>query len=146
MIKEFQGEFRWLSNFAPCKISLGDLTFPSVEHAYMSCKCEYPQWKQFCVSEPSPGKVKKASKTIKLVSNWELIKVPVMILCVTKKFNQEPYKTKLINTGGEFIQEGNRWGDKFWGVDLHSNQGCNTLGTIIMSIRSSIIFNELQLL
>ena len=38
MIKEFKGDYRWLSNFTPCKIELDGFIYPSVEHAYMSAK------------------------------------------------------------------------------------------------------------
>ena len=38
-ILQFQGEYRWLSNFAPVKIKLDGYTFASVEAAYMSAKC-----------------------------------------------------------------------------------------------------------
>jgi ribA/ribD-fused uncharacterized protein len=142
-IKEFQGEFRWLSNFTPCNIIFNGTTFPSVEHAYMSAKCSESSWKLFCTQESNPGKVKRESRKVKLVQDWDLIKVNVMTICIVKKFNQEPFKTKLVNTAGAFIQEGNRWGDTFWGVDLRTGKGCNTLGVIIMTVRSSIIINHI---
>jgi predicted NAD-dependent protein-ADP-ribosyltransferase YbiA (DUF1768 family) len=37
-ITEFQGEFRWLSNFFPVQIEYEGLTYPSVEHAYQAGK------------------------------------------------------------------------------------------------------------
>lgn len=45
MIREFQGNKRWLSNFAPVQIKLEELIFPSVEHAYMSAKSNDVSWK-----------------------------------------------------------------------------------------------------
>ena len=44
-ILEFQGEYRWLSNFSPCEIILDGITYKSVEHAYMSAKSENEEWK-----------------------------------------------------------------------------------------------------
>ena len=38
MIKEFRGEYAWLSNFASVPITLDGIQYPSVEHAYMSAK------------------------------------------------------------------------------------------------------------
>jgi len=38
MIKEFKGEYSWLSNFAPVNILLAGKIYPSVEHAFMSMK------------------------------------------------------------------------------------------------------------
>lgn len=139
MIEEFQGEFRWLSNFVPAKIILDGVEFPSVEHAYVSAKCDDAEWKMFCSdSSNTSADIKRKGRGIQLKDNWNDIKVNVMRECVTQKFNQEPYRTLLIETGDEYIQEGNRWGDKFWGVYLKTGQGENNLGKLIMEIRESI--------
>lgn len=47
MIREFNGDYRWLSNFSPCNVTIDGLTYPSVEHAYQSQKCSFPEWKPF---------------------------------------------------------------------------------------------------
>lgn len=139
IIKEFQNEYRWLSNFSPCKIILDDVEYPSVEHAYMSAKSNDEEWKKYCSDvNNTAGQVKKQSRRVKLVDNWDLIKIDVMKQCLIQKFNQEPYKTKLIETGDLHIQEGNRWNDKFWGVCLKTNQGQNHLGKLIMEIRNNL--------
>ena len=139
MIKEFQNEFRWLSNFAPVKIILDGVEFPSIEHAYMSAKSDDMKWKKFC-SNPNnkANDVKRQSRNIVLKENWNNIKLDVMVECVKQKFNQEPYRTKLLETGTLYIQEGNRWNDKFWGVCLKTNKGENHLGKLIMDVRSTL--------
>ena len=48
MIKEFQGEYRFLSNFAKVDITIDGLTYRSVEHAYISQKSDDIEWKNFC--------------------------------------------------------------------------------------------------
>ena len=138
MIKEFQKEHRWLSNFAPCKIVLEGGVYNSVEHAYMSAKCDDPEWKAFCQKTEKPGQVKKASRRIKLRPDWDDLKIEVMKKCLKQKYTQEPYKTKLKKTGTQCIQEGNRWNDKFWGVCLKTGEGKNILGKLIMGIRAEI--------
>lgn len=138
MIREFQGNNRWLSNFAPVQIKLDGLIFPSIEHAYMSAKSDDDSWKKFCANEKNTaGKVKRASRSIELVEDWETKKLEVMAECIKQKFSQEPYKTKLFATGKQHIQEGNRWGDKFWGVCLKTNNGENHLGKLIMNVRDT---------
>ena len=54
------------------------------------------------------------------------------------KFSHEPLRSKLIATGSEYIQEGNWWGDTFWGVDLKADHphGDNRLGIMLMEIRN----------
>tara|TARA_X000001382_G_scaffold25412_3_gene16006 strand:+ start:10256 stop:10681 length:426 start_codon:yes stop_codon:yes gene_type:complete len=139
MIREFQGDERWLSNFAPCSIKREGFIFPSVEHAYMAAKSAKGSWKKFCANEANAaGQVKRASRNIDLVENWDTLKLEVMEDCVRQKFNQEPHKAKLLSTGKQHIQEGNRWGDKFWGVCLKTNKGENHLGRLIMQIRDEL--------
>jgi ribA/ribD-fused uncharacterized protein len=142
IIKEFQGEYRWLSNFWPCKIKLDGTIYPSVEHAYMSAKSKDVNWKQFCLNN-SPGKIKKVSRTsaCRLVPNWEEIKLKVMEDCVRQKFNQTQLKGLLLGTGSSYIQEGNNWGDEFWGVSLKTGRGLNHLGKIIMKVRLELYNN-----
>lgn len=142
MIAEFRGPTRWLSNFAPCVIILEGRKYKSVEHAYMSAKSDMESWKVFCQFTEKPGEVKKASKTVELRSHWEDIKIHVMKECINQKFNQEPYKSALLLTKDETLQEGNNWGDKFWGVDLKTGEGNNYLGKIIMSKRAELRLSE----
>lgn len=139
MIKEFQNEYRWLSNFAPVKILLNGTEYPSVEHAYMSAKSDADDWKRFCADPDNrAGDVKRQSSNIVLKDNWHEIKIDVMRECIYQKFTQEPYRTKLLETGWQRIQEGNRWGDTFWGVCLKTNKGKNNLGKLIMEVRGTL--------
>ena len=139
MIEEFQGEYRWLSNFYPVKIVIDGVEYPSVEHAYCSCKSTDSKWKSICSNEKNPGKIKRKSKKIKVIDDWDDKKLSIMKKCLEQKFNQEPFKSMLIQTGNEIIQEGNRWNDKFYGVCLKTNKGKNKLGKLIMNIRYELI-------
>lgn len=115
-------EFRWLSNFYPCTIEFDNMQFKSVEHAYMSAKSNAIEWKEFCMTEDNPAIVKRRSYEINIDPDWDMRKVDVMRTCITKKFTQEPFRSMLLNTGTEYIQEGNYWGDRFWGIDLNINR------------------------
>ena len=133
--------YKWLSNMQPVDIFLKGKTYPSVEHAYMSEKSNENSWKEFCSQKEISGKqVKTYSRTIELRPDWEDVKLLVMEYCLRRKFEQEPFKSLLINTGNENIQEGNYWGDTFWGVDLKKepNIGENHLGRLIMKIRDGL--------
>ena len=61
-----------------------------------------------------------------------------MKLCLEQKFTDPTYKKLLLNTGDLYIQEGNYWGDKFWGICLKTNTGQNILGHLIMNIRTRL--------
>jgi predicted NAD-dependent protein-ADP-ribosyltransferase YbiA (DUF1768 family) len=139
-IKEFQGEYRWLSNFAQCSITLGDSTYPSVEHAYMSAKSEEESWKAKCSSGKfSAGEIKTMSRGVKLIEGWGDKKLAIMEGCVRQKYNQEPYKAKLLAIPKDTeIQEGNRWKDTFWGMDILTSKGENHLGILIMRVKKEL--------
>lgn len=138
-ISEFRGEYCWLSNFYPCSIILEGVEYPSVEHAYMSRKSDSELWKDFCATTVSPEEVKKAFRRISLIPVWYRIKVEVMRECLIQKYSREPLRSKLIATGSQILQEGNWWGDQFWGVDLKTGVGENNLGKLIMGIRDELI-------
>lgn len=137
MITQFRGEYNWLSNMYKCPVGYGNYTFQSVENAYMFAKnnnCK--DWLKFCLENP-PNICKKESKNIKIREDWEEIKLEVMYKLLLQKFKQEPFRSKLLATNNENIQEGNFWNDIFWGVDLKQNPnvGENHLGRLIMYIR-----------
>lgn len=141
-IKSFVGEYRWLSNFAPVNVKIGENIFRSVEHAYQSEKSQEKNWKTCCLCIDRPGKIKKMSRKIKLSSDWEEKKIKVMKECLEQKYEQEPYKTLLIKTYPMIIEEGNYWNDIFWGIDLRTNKGKNILGKLIMNIRKRLILKN----
>lgn len=140
MIKEFQKEYRWLSNFAPVDIKWEHgIVYPSVEHFFVSYKTDHIPTKKKIASIEHPAQAKKYGQKIDLVDNWDERKDMVMMIGLIEKFKQEPYRTKLIETGDEYIQEGNYWGDTYWGVDLKTGEGENKLGKMIIEIREEII-------
>tara|TARA_R110000851_G_scaffold248445_2_gene400962 strand:+ start:1427 stop:2317 length:891 start_codon:yes stop_codon:yes gene_type:complete len=136
MIKQFIDEYRWLSNFAPVTIKFDGIEYASVEHAYMSAKSDDMEWKSKCADKQiTAGQIKRKSKDIMLVDDWEELKLGVMEECTRLKFNEEPYRTLLEGTNHEEIEEGNTWNDTFWGINLKTGEGENNLGKLIMKIR-----------
>jgi ribA/ribD-fused uncharacterized protein len=139
MIQEFRDEYRWLSNFYPCEIRFRGKRYQSVEYAYMSAKSDDRAWKQLCAAAKlKPSKIKKKSRHLILVPTWEAIKLDIMRECLELKFAQEPFHSWLLETGDIYLQEGNRWGDTFWGVDLETGEGENHLGKLLMEIRTAL--------
>lgn len=140
MIKEFQGEYRWLSNFWPVDIEYEGLQYPSVEHAYQAAKfldCKIRE--EFTYG--SPGRAKRLTRQKGLAelmrTDWDNVKLSIMLDLTRKKYRADKgLATKLINTGDMYIEEGNTWGDKFWGVC--KGRGANNLGLIIMTVREEL--------
>lgn len=139
-IDEFQGPYRFLSNFWPAQIALNGVVYRSVEHAYMAAKSVDPEWHRVCAETESPAAVKRASRGIVLRPDWDAARVSVMLDCLRQKFAVDPLRSNLLATGDAYLQEGNRWGDTFWGVDLRKSPpvGANTLGTLLMQVRAEL--------
>lgn len=138
MIKQFKDEYSWLSNFYLCLIKINSLIFPSVEHAYQSEKSQELSWKILCQNEDA-SIVKKKSRKLEInLKEWNKRKLKVMEECINQKFDQEPFKSLLLQTGEKYIQEGNYWGDEYWGVNLKTGKGLNHLGKLIMKKRDKL--------
>lgn len=142
MIKEFQKEYRWLSNFWVFDNSMiyGDLIFTTNEHFYVAMKT-LDQSKRIEVANHSLKGLKKFGNTLTLREDWDDVKISVMEYGLRYKFSEANpvLRQKLINTGDLHIQEGNYWGDKFWGVCLKTGDGENNLGKLLMKIREEML-------
>lgn len=141
-ITEFRGEYRFLSNFWPCKVQLGDIVFPSAEHAYQARKSLDPVVQRSLAQLASPGEAKRYGRTIELRPDWERVKKRVMLLVVLTKFIQNPDLAKLLVATEDIpLEEGNTWHDNFWGAcrcDDHAGDGLNYLGRILMMVRDIV--------
>ena len=135
MIKKFQDEYRWLSNFEPVEVELDGVKYPSVENAYQAAKTlDLEERKQFETCTSLVAKIR--GKNLVMWSLWDSAKLLVMYNLCRQKYAQEPYKTLLLETGDQELQEGNWWGDVYWGVCR--GQGENNLGKLIMKIRNDL--------
>lgn len=137
-IIQFQGEYRFLSNFWPCKVSFGVFDFPSVENAYQALKCK-SQSEMYQFTGITAGQAKRLGRKVEIIECWDTIKVDVMHFLLEKKFfNNAELAKKLKATGNRELVEGNTWGDCFWGVDLLEGSGENNLGKLLMKVRENV--------
>ncbi len=140
IIDEFQGEYRFLSNFWMCDIKYEGITYTSSEAAYQAAKSLDSRVRE-AFTTVMPGKSKRMGSSVELREDWEEVKLQVMEVIVREKFWHNPeLKQKLTDTGDAFLIEGNTWGDKFWGCTYTKSdprwEGANHLGVILMQIRS----------
>jgi ribA/ribD-fused uncharacterized protein len=142
MIKEFQGKYRPFSNFWYATVKVGEIEFPTNEHAYVYLKAAYsvdkikllPQLLQL-----KPGEAKKLGRTLPFRPDWDAVKYGVMEDLCRRKFIHHPeLKKLLLSTRNEELQEGNLWNDTYWGVNLRTGKGENNLGKILMKIREEL--------
>lgn len=156
VIPKFEGEHRFLSNFAPTPITInakniGALVFPTGEHMFQALKYKamgvgiYPHdakdYVNLVISNPDPNHAKQMGRKVKInVDKWEAMKIDMMRQTVWEKFSQHSdLRERLLATGPAMLVEGNNWGDKFWGrVD---GAGFNMLGCILMEVRGFYRWN-----
>ncbi len=138
MVKEFQGKYRFLSNFFPAQVTYEGTIYPSVEHAYQAAKSSNPEYRKKILNCEKPGQAKRLGKPIRR-PGWPTDKYFIMYQIVYRKFKYNPELTKqLLDTGDAILEEGNTWGDTYWGIDLRTGQGENNLGRILMDVRSKL--------
>ena len=134
----FDGEFAFLSNFYEQPHFITDemgISYITVEHYFQASKSmDSAVRKRISILE-TPGKAKRAGRSVDLRPDWEEVKVNVMRTALIKKFSDPLMKAKLLETGDAELVEGNWWGDKFWGVC--DDEGANHLGKLLMEIRET---------
>ena len=142
VILSFHGQSAFLSNFHPAKIRFEGIGFPSVEHAYQAAKTLDLTKRREIAILTTPGKAKRAGNALHLRSDWEEVKVKIMMDLVYAKFaNNYELKKKLLATDELLLVEGNYWHDNFWGVcycQKCPKIGKNMLGRILMHVRERL--------
>ena len=134
VINQFRGKYRFLSNFADSPFVYNGLKYPTVEHAFQALKTDDLNEHEKIRFAPTPAEAKNMGRKIVMKVGWEDIKIGVMLNLVREKFKQnDDLRMKLFDTGDEELQEGNWWGDKFWGIC--EGEGENHLGKILMIVR-----------
>ncbi len=153
----------FLSNFYPISITVTFLipkagtgamdvvteTYPSVEHAYQAAKtfvAEERREFQRPYRDLYPGTAKKMGQFVTIRKDWNSAKVSTMVKLLELKFENTDLRERLLETAPSMLIEGNYWHDNFWGVCFcpKGNKGCqaanglNTLGRLLMNLRSSL--------
>lgn len=135
-VKEFQNQYRFLSNFYPCTIMYEGIEYPTTEHAYQAAKTLDVERRMYISQLQTPGETKRAGKNVMLRRDWDEVKLQVMYDICKLKFSKPNFIEKLKSTGNQELVEGNKWNDTFWG--RCNGKGQNNLGKILMRIRKEI--------
>lgn len=133
-ILEFTGRHRWLSNFW-----IGP-DGRSVEHTYQAAKVTNADVQKWVLDSPTPAIAKRRGRSAKVTAflhpEWDQLRIDVMTGLIRAKAHIPQIMSKLMDTGDAHLEEGNWWGDEFWGV--YNGRGLNHLGRIWMRIREEI--------
>lgn len=138
-IEAFEGKYRFLSNFYPCKVKYQGIYYPTVEHGFQACKSLLKKDRLRIGKLPTAAAAKQAGRKLKLRKDWETYKEVIMYNFLKQKFKWEKNPIlagKLKDTGDAKLIEGNWWGDIYWGVC--DGKGQNRLGVLLMKVRDGL--------
>lgn len=140
MIDEFNGEYSFLSNFYPAKVTVFGIEYQNAEAAFQACKTLDINVRRTQFSNATASEAKTLGHHISLRVDWGLVKFAYMKEVCKRKFQQNPdLLAKLLATRDEELVEGNCWHDNLWGNCTCKNcsniHGENRLGKILMDIR-----------
>jgi ribA/ribD-fused uncharacterized protein len=141
MIKSFQGEYRWLSNFWPVFVEFDGWTYRSVEHAYQAAKSLDHTVRRRIQKAPTAAEAKRLGSKVRLRDDWERVNDSVMLLLLRRKYAHAELGWKLLETGTQKLSHGNAHGDVYWGT--YQGIGLDKLALLTMRVRDELA-NEAQ--
>ena len=136
-ISKFTYEYYFLSNFYMVDVWFAGIKFRNSEAAFQAMKCINPK-DRIRFANLYPSEAKKLGRSIELRPDWEQVKEELMFKICYAKFSQNStLRDKLIETHPKYLEEGNDWNDRYWGVS--NGAGLNKLGWILMKLREHYI-------
>lgn len=136
-IRVFTGDNYWLSNFYMREVWYLDRFYPSAEHAYQAAKATTRADRSMVGSVAYPYTAKQIMRTLPIRGDWDFMRLSIMWEILHSKFTPVDMADRLIATGDLHLEEGNTWGDTFWGT--MAGWGENYLGRMLMEIRREAI-------
>ncbi len=114
-----------------------DECYSCTELAYMAAKTTDLRLRSK-ISKMSPYEAKAywQERANEVRADFDEIKIGVMTEINRQKFSHPRLKQMLQETGNAILEEGNTWGDTFWGIC--DGVGENNLGKILMQIRDGL--------
>jgi ribA/ribD-fused uncharacterized protein len=129
-------EIDWLGNSYVMPITVGGISYNTVEHAYQAAKFKDVEVKREIAKANTAKDARNLGrKNTNIRSDWNNVRRDVMAALIRKKFENEILADRLMKTGSEsIIMEGY---DDFWGTGRDGG-GENTLGEILQEVRAEI--------
>lgn len=168
-IAVFRAAYRIFSNMYRAPVAWGDAVteprlFPCNELPYVLAKTLSAEERAAGLdvfrraeaknAEKAGVAIKNWGKRLSLRADWDAVKGQVMLALVRDKFaRNRALEEALLATGARRIEEGNTWGDIYWGISLRAipergiaaGDGENHLGRILMQVRDELRRGERHL-
>lgn len=141
-IDRFDGPWRFLSNFYAGEVIYNGVSYHTAEHAFQAAKATNSTDAEFVRSAKGPAEAKRRGRLIKCRPDWEddrdgrPVKVHVMLDVERARYAAEPMRSLLLATESAYLEEGNWWGDRYWGTV--NGVGENWQGRLLMQVRGEL--------
>lgn len=143
MITRFKDNYRFLSNFYTCWITINGIKYRSVEHYYQSEKTSDIEQKELIISCYSAREAKNLGQEVDLRGDWNKVKLRIMARGLVAKFSKPEFNKRLVNTYPKKLVKGNTWHDNYWGdcrcFKCKYVEGKNHLGYLLMLLRDRFV-------
>lgn len=137
-ILQFEGKYRFLSNFTSSPMIIDGKYYSTVENYFQSQKTLDEEESEKIRLAMSPSAAKRLGRQCNMREDWDEIKDEVMMKGLRAKFFRIDMSDELLATNNDILEEGNTWGDYYWGVDFNTGIGENKLGKFLMQLRDEI--------
>lgn len=136
-IDSFRGDYDFLSNFYPAPVTVGGVTYRNAEAAFQAQK-DPSRAAEFANLEGKEAKKLGGQVNLDTASWNNGGRDEAMRKVLEAKFSQnKDLASRLVETQGRPLIEGNTWGDTYWGVS--KGIGENKLGQLLMDIRDNML-------
>lgn len=143
VIREFKDNFAFLSNFYESEMEIDQgptkppVVVKTLEHAYQALKANNKEEAAWVLASPTAGISKRRGQKVQMWENWDGMRDEIMLeLLRIKFFQNKELADKLLATENARLEEGNWWGDTYWGICR--GIGENMLGVLLMQVRSEL--------
>ena len=134
----FKDDLYFLNTMAKSDITVNNITYPTLEHAFQAMKTTDPEIQAHIASIESPVDAKRFGRDLDARPDWTTIRLDVMRRLLEIKFGKSTMKRLLLKTGDVPLVNTNTYGDTFWGVNDQTEQGQNWLGRLLEEVRDLV--------
>jgi len=110
----------------------------TTEHWYQASKTVDGVDADYILEAGSAQDAKFRGRAVDLRTDWEDVKVDVMLNLLRAKFADNQLKTWLLETSGRKLVDASPGSGHFWGEDTETGTGQNMLGVLLMQVRDEI--------
>ncbi|MFX9038852.1 NADAR family protein, partial [Acinetobacter baumannii] len=75
-IRSFTGDYHFLSNFCPSPLTIDDIVYPTVEHAFQAMKAVDRPTRAMIAGLLSPADARQEGQCLALRPDWQQVKLP----------------------------------------------------------------------